>query len=319
MLDRDQILAAEAEVKRLNTEKDATLEDKKNDSYKKRKHLQDAIYEIKNAMWRQEDKLNEETGVIEQDFAEQLEPHLAILTEKKFLLECKHIHMEEFSDKFEVSSGYRDEKVIHKPAEIIYVDDHCRIEAYITKNDRPKNCFSLAIVGNSRLISLMGSKPYSYGCSFNTENANIQIEVHHNSTETEAIGWLAKNKHKILKDFITEHLELIPKYEQAVIDTDNPEWERLSLEREKYYYEHRYSRGTETPEYLEICEKLDAMKTPEELQAEEDALVKKYYFPVKLVGHGKTPDEAFNDAVDGFSRDPGVMDEYEEADEDTGY
>ena len=43
---------------------------------------------------------------------------------------------------------------------------------------------------------------------------------------------------------------------------------------------------------------------------------KKYYFPMKLVGYGKDEEEAWGDAVDGFSSDPGIMDEFEEADED---
>jgi hypothetical protein len=42
---------------------------------------------------------------------------------------------------------------------------------------------------------------------------------------------------------------------------------------------------------------------------------KKYYFPIKLVGVGEDPEEAWADAVDAFNMDPGVMEEYEKSDE----
>lgn len=101
----------------------------------------------------------------------------------------------------------------------------------------------------------------------------------------------------------------------------SPAFEDQEPERalELKFDETDYFKGTETPEYAEICKKLKAMKTLGELQAEEDALIKKYYFPMKLAGNGKNEDEAWADAVDAFNNDPGIMDGYEETDEDLEY
>lgn len=38
---------------------------------------------------------------------------------------------------------------------------------------------------------------------------------------------------------------------------------------------------------------------------------KRYIFPVELVGSGETPEEAWQDAYEGFMNDPGSYDTYE--------
>lgn len=47
--------------------------------------------------------------------------------------------------------------------------------------------------------------------------------------------------------------------------------------------------------------------------------MKKYVFTVKILGAGNTPDEAWQDATESFSQDPGAtpdQDEYQVEDED---
>ena len=319
MLNREQILAAEAEIQRLNNERDEELA--RNRDYERTtvNSLTDAKYEIERAIGNRRHKGDSERGEITQNFDEQLEPHAEILTEKRFLLKCMSIHKTEINLDYEVYFYDRSHceaiKTLYNPFNPLFQDKYCIIRAYIVKNDRPKSCFCLAIVGKNNLQGLMNDSNSRYGNSYHETGANIQIELAFKPTEEEILKHYADNRKKILRDYLLEYKEKKELYEKAIKETATSEWERLSLEGEKYYYEHSYSGGTETPEYAEVCKKLKAMKTPEELQAEEDALVKKFYFPMKLVGHGKTPDEAFSDAVDGFNNDPGIMDEFEEADE----
>ena len=37
----------------------------------------------------------------------------------------------------------------------------------------------------------------------------------------------------------------------------------------------------------------------------------RYEFPIRLAGHGDTPEEAWDDAVEAFALDPGHPDEHE--------
>lgn len=41
-----------------------------------------------------------------------------------------------------------------------------------------------------------------------------------------------------------------------------------------------------------------------------------YHFPIVLVGTGDMPEDAWNDAVEGFCLDPGCFDKYEIVEED---
>jgi len=45
---------------------------------------------------------------------------------------------------------------------------------------------------------------------------------------------------------------------------------------------------------------------------------KRYEFPITLSGYGKTPKEAWEDALEGFMQNPGVYEEYTEEEVEEG-
>lgn len=320
MITRADILAAEEDIKYFRKWKDQELQKSTDKEREETHNLGDAKWAIEKAICSRQNKGIEERKKIDEKFQEQIKDSMEIIHKKDFLLKCKHIGMREFKDMPTVTQGYSDKKHEVQSTMTLFVDDSMRLEVYIVTNDRPKKKFTVAVVGNCRILELMSEKPNGYGMRFDAENANIKTELFHAETDIDASNWIQKNSGKMLRGFIDEYFEIMPRFLQAIKQTGTDEWERLSLEEEKKYYETGYYRGKETPEYQEILKKLEGLKTQEERNREylekENNKTKKYYFPVKLVGRGKDEEEAWADAVDGFTSDPGIMDEFEESDEE---
>lgn len=312
-MNREQIIKAQNEIKNAQAERDKEINRKKEIFYTERRNLQKAINEIEQSIRDREDIMLNEIQTIEENCAEQTKPHNETLAHKRFLLDCMEINKEESDLHFEVYFYDRQrEKRAYDSIATLYKDEYCIINAYIVENDRPKNCFSLAIVGKNRLQRLMNDKNFAYSTSFCETGANVCIELAFKPTSNEVLDHYKKNNKIILRDYLQEYKEKKVLYEQAIRKTATPEWTRIYLEDKKYYYEHFYSRGEETPEYAKIIKQLKELGFIEEPEEPEQ---KKFYFPVKLVGYGKDEEQAWEDAVDGFSSEPGPMDEFKEADE----
>lgn len=149
------------------------------------------------------------------------------------------------------------------PMATIKDDKYAKIQAFIVDNDKPKNKYSLIVVGKSIFQEELfkGSRhPYWYGYGCHVSNNNIIIGLQDRPTKEELISYFEKNKAKTLKDYLEEHRQIEKEYEETIRQTDNKEWELAYWENQKDYYENHYSHGTETEEYKKVLKKIKGLK-----------------------------------------------------------
>ena len=271
MINREQIIKAENEIKRLHEKKEEIIKTKEEQLQKERRSLTNAIDEIRHSIRDREDKTQTETKAIENDYTKKAEPYNQILNEKKFLLECMRLQKQEIKLDLEVKARYYQERgKLLTPIDTILDDEYCKIHVYIARNDRPKNCYSLAIVGRNHLGPLMIGEARYYGNSVDVWGADIEYEPFHAPAEAEIKEWYGKSKHKILKEYLAEYAINKERYEKAIKETMTNEWQILYWEYQKDYYENHYCRGVETPEYKEAIKQLrKAKRIGKQLQAKE--------------------------------------------------
>lgn len=92
--------------------------------------------------------------------------------------------------------------------------------------------------------------------------------------------------------------------------------ERGHLEIQRCDICQQFNSDTEAWEFIKpIDTESDKRKVVNRL---EDKTYGRYIFPITLSGYGKTPDEAWEESIDGFSQEPGEYPEdynFEEEDE----
>jgi len=135
------------------------------------------------------------------------------------------------------------------------------LDVVLAENDKPKNKYSLVIVGNSAFRSIL-EPPHYYGAPFNTfgERCDIESGIRDFPTKEELQAWFAKNKMKILADYIKSHTETEAEYLIVAANCNTPEWEKAYWKDRKDYYENHYSHGTEQPEYAVVCSELNKLE-----------------------------------------------------------
>lgn len=151
-------------------------------------------------------------------------------------------------------------KLYYKPIKVLVDDEYKKIYLYITKNEKPKNCFSLIVVGNTIFNKEVIDIHYSYGLYSRVEDSNIQIGLNDFPDEEKARSYLKRNEKRVLKEFLEEHKKVEIEYEKIkkVIE-DSKEWDIEYLKSRKNYYEKHYSEGTKTEEYKEIIKELETL------------------------------------------------------------
>ena len=154
------------------------------------------------------------------------------------------------------------EPIYYKPIKILEQNEFLKMSCFITENDKPKNKYSLIVVGNSFFCNRLGESErllnnmvYYYGVNGHTDNVNIRISIKDFSTTKQAEEYINKNSDKILKDFREEHNKAIEDYKAVIENTNTIEWEIAVLEDEKYYYEH----NKEEPRYKEVIKELQRL------------------------------------------------------------
>ena len=148
------------------------------------------------------------------------------------------------------------EKQYIDPIETIKNDEFAKISVFICGNRKPKNKYTLCVIGSTILNEDLLKVPYSYGLDVHTDNANIRSWIRDAPNKKELVTYLEKNKDKILKDFLEEHEKTQEEYKEALEITNCKEWKIAYWENKKDYYENHYSNGTETPEYKAVLKKL---------------------------------------------------------------
>lgn len=143
------------------------------------------------------------------------------------------------------------------------------IKVFVVENEKPINRFTLYWVANSIYAGsqairwhakLLGGFPYGYVSGISEVNATDKWAIKDAPTEDALIKSYERNKSHIASAWLDEHVKLDEMYGQASALLDNHEWLIAYLEHQKKYYEEGYSRGTETPEYAQVCAELEAAK-----------------------------------------------------------
>lgn len=239
---------------------------------KKTDAIQDKIYalqdekreiERKHEQERQELKSNKETAE-----TELYEPQRKLNRIMEFMEVAQEKHDLDFSvyewDYAKDKNGYSDYskdkiKIPYKPFATIRENEYISLKAFIVKNRKPTNKFSLVVVGRSifaRRDNKIFDNPYSYGYWFNSERDNTKYGVKDAPTEEILKAYFEKSKEKILKDFLAQHEKAEEEYKEVLQVCNTAEWRRAYLEHKKWYYENCYSHGTETKEYKAIVREL---------------------------------------------------------------
>lgn len=152
--------------------------------------------------------------------------------------------------------GDQKEQQYIEPFKVIKDDEFVKIKVFISRNDKPKNKYTLCIIGATIFNKEILEVPYSYGLDVRTEGNNIAVSLKDAPETNDLVIWYEKNKDKILKNFLEEHKKVEEEYIKVVEETQTKEWQRAYWEDLKYYYENSYVNGTETEEYKKVLEEL---------------------------------------------------------------
>ena len=135
------------------------------------------------------------------------------------------------------------------------------IDAVLAENGKPKNKYSLLVVGMATFGGMMESQKYGYSAPVDTKGrCNIRMSIRDFPTKGELYAWYEKHKAGILADYIKEHQEIEAEYREVVVKCNTPEWEKAYWKDRKDYYENHYSHGTEQPEYALVCMELSKLE-----------------------------------------------------------
>jgi hypothetical protein len=151
------------------------------------------------------------------------------------------------------------------PLKTLVEDKYCTINLYVVPNGKPKNKYSLFICGYQIFgEELLTGHSFGYVSRINETHYNIRKVIKDAETEQALIDYAnnPKNMIKIMELLPLEQLKTLGElYEQALIYNRDPDWQILYLEDQKYYYENHYSRGTETPMYMEVLKELKRIRS----------------------------------------------------------
>lgn len=256
----------EKEIEKIYNSFDKLEKKNKDETY----NLKYEIYDKKiRALQEERDKkitkLNEQFREIGNKKKEEIEKLSVHINKVKRILEFMRINKEGVRDlNFKAYSyyGYPREKNYLKPIDTISDDEFKKIQVFIYGNDKPKNKFSLCVVGMTIFNENILEIPKDY-LHINKEDGYFNIEkwIKDLPTEEELKIYYEKNKDKILKEFLEEHSKAEEEYKEVLDNYINKkEWIKFYLESRLKYYEYRVSRGIETEEYKKIKKELEKLK-----------------------------------------------------------
>jgi flagellar hook-associated protein FlgK len=151
-------------------------------------------------------------------------------------------------------------EVTHKREQFFAVktlreDKYNKIYLYIIPNGNRVNKFSLIIEGDAPLLM---------------EGRRIRIHIKDDSSKEKLLAYIERNLkrlHETLHEVLHKKyplktlVELTVESETAIkLFLEQKSWRILYLESRKYYYEERYSGGTDTDMYKDICSLLSVYK-----------------------------------------------------------
>jgi len=115
----------------------------------------------------------------------------------------------------EVKPGYCAEKY-QESLGYLYDGSYLKIKAFIIGNRKPKNKYSLILVGRSLFSKNIIEYPYSYGIDLNCKrNFHLLLVVKDGDSISALQEYYTKRQPSILKETIAKHEEVVAEYEEA--------------------------------------------------------------------------------------------------------
>lgn len=251
------------------------------------KKIRDKIWElekkIRDKKYQAEKEIDIKKEKLKNQISNEEEPHQRKVAEFKRILE--YIDIIQDKDKtldFEVYDyGYpkdekgevkrvlkegcwcypEREKIFYPELSTIKDDEYARIKAFIVENRKPKNKFSLIVVGKSIFPEFIVQREREYGIHANTTNDNIRLSLKDAPTKEELVLYFGKHKSTILKDFLNEHEKAEQEYRDvADIITKNKDYILAYWEYNKDYFENSVSRGSESETYKQVLIEIEKLK-----------------------------------------------------------
>lgn len=245
---------------------------------------QELMQNLEHKKRQEEKKIIDKRTQFEEKIKSEINPHYEQITQFKKILTFMRIQKDKRDLHFEVYKyDYpRDEhgevmrvqrgncldypekiKIPYNAIEVIKNDKYAIIKIFVVENDKPKNKFSLVVVGKSIFNEDLFTQRrnfYSYHLSCDTDYVTVRLSIIDRPTREELLQYLEKHKKNILKDYLAEHDQLERDYEKTIQLTNNKQWELAYWEDKKNYYENHYSNGIETEEYKEVLKQIKILE-----------------------------------------------------------
>lgn len=145
------------------------------------------------------------------------------------------------------TSNTHDKTVELIPLKMLIDNDYSKVGIFIGGSKKPVNKFRLSLKYKTVFREF-------YDFSFSQEILKDAPSIKTLKT------WYEKNEQKLITQFIDPLRDLERQYEEALKLFKEPEWRMAYLLYQKFYYEERYSQGTETRYYKKILEEIEHMK-----------------------------------------------------------
>jgi hypothetical protein len=257
---------ARKEIEKINAEYDLTMKEikkRENEIYTERRKRENIL---EKWLYNQRDKEFIKSKKAKEKQEKTGEKHHAILDQYESIMKNIDIIRESrLPEEPQVDISERgDDVLLSKPITVLQNNEYAFVGVYIVPNEKPKNKYSLVIVGDSIFREFREFKSYGLPCNCSTPSGyycRIEIAIKDLPTKEELMKY---DNNKTFKKIATRLYEVLNEkakmYNFAKKLYESKEWKIAYLEYKKDYYENHYSRGIEQPEYKAICKELNQTK-----------------------------------------------------------
>lgn len=210
----EQYIKNKKEIERLKDELDQEKE-----------KISNAIRSVKDTYWYKKneleaeerriiDLLSEQENRIQKEKNKQIEELYQVISRVKRII--RYLELEKtrdltISDKIETYHNTYIESLGY-----FYNDEYLKIKVFILSNDKPKNKYTLILLGKTIFYKELLELPYSYGIrGLNDFGFNLRLDLQDLPSIEEIKDYYEKHKDKLIKDFIGSY----QKVKQEFIET----------------------------------------------------------------------------------------------------
>jgi|ERR1035437_9031863 hypothetical protein len=254
---------AQSKIDKRNTEIESILEKSESVYCEREENLQKAINILQDEKRTLYNNFSNEKDLTKHKLKNDVEALFSPIEKYNRIIELIGVSKQEKDLNFKVTgvSGYKEfYKIIDSPLN----DDFLNLKVVIYNNVKPKNKYSLVLVGRSifgRRENLI-KYPYSYRCDLRIEpGANIETTLKDAPTIEELEAFWQKIKTKEFS-FTPEHNKLVEDYKWVLNNCQTKEWQlEYWLQRKEEVA--NWSHGKDTKEYKEALKEINKFKNKE--------------------------------------------------------